>query len=73
MVMKGAMYMFRTCTITITIQYLAPSSEVLPNDLSSTEMAIEDGVHTILMELFGGEIIVEDVIVQEGQVQPVAA
>ena len=65
--------MFRTCTITITIQYLAPSSEVLPNDLRSTEMAIEDGMHTILMELFGGEIIVEDVIVQEGQVQPIAA
>jgi hypothetical protein len=71
--MKGAMHMFKTCTISITIQYLASSSEVLLDDQDSTELAIEVGISPILMELFGGIILVDDVTLQEKESQPIAA
>jgi hypothetical protein len=42
-------------------------TEVLPNNTESTELAIEGVVSPLLMELFGGEIIVESVIIEESQ------
>ena len=42
-------------------------TEVLPGNIESTELAIEGAVSPLLMELFGGEIIVEHVIVEESQ------
>jgi hypothetical protein len=39
-------------------------SEALLHDVESTELAIEDGVSGLLMELFGGTIIVNDVTVK---------
>jgi hypothetical protein len=42
-------------------------TEVLACDIEGTELAIEGAVSPLLMELFGGEIIVEHVIVQESQ------
>ena len=59
--------MFRKCTIHITVQYPAMFTEVLSNNTESTELAIEGAVSPLLMELFGGEIIVENVIVEESQ------
>ena len=59
--------MSRTCTIHITVQYETMFTEVLPNNTESTELAIEGAVSPLLMELFGGEIIVESVIVEESQ------
>jgi len=41
--------------------------EVLPGDIESTELVIEGAVSPLLMELFGGAIIVENVVVQEFQ------
>jgi len=34
------------------------------NDLEHTELAVEDSVSLLLMELFGGTILVDDVTVQ---------
>jgi hypothetical protein len=59
--------MYRKCTIHITVQYETMFTEVLPNNTESTELAIEGAVSPLLMELFGGEIIVESVIVEESQ------
>jgi hypothetical protein len=42
-------------------------TEVLSNNTESTELAIEGAVIPLLMELLGGEIIVENVIVEESQ------
>lgn len=59
--------MFRKCTIHITVQYPTMFTEVLSSNTESTELAIEGAVSPLLMELFGGEIIVENVIVEESQ------
>ena len=59
--------MFRKCTIHITVQYQTMFTEVLSNNTESTELAIEGAVIPLLMELFGGEIMVESVIVEESQ------
>ena len=59
--------MFTKCTIHITVQYPTMFTEVLACDTESTELAIEGAVSPLLMELFGGEIIVDHVIVQESQ------
>ena len=59
--------MFRKCTIHITVQYHTMFTEVLSSNTESTELAIEGAVIPLLMELFGGEIIVENVIVEESQ------
>ena len=56
--------MFNQCEISIRIQYLTLFTEVLFLDVASTEAAIEGGVSTLLMELFGGPILVDDVTVQ---------
>ena len=40
-------------------------TEVLSSNTESTELAIEGAVSPLLMELFGGAIIVENVIVEE--------
>jgi hypothetical protein len=55
--------MFSQCEISIRIQYPTLFTEVLFLDVASTEAAIEGGVSTLLMELFGGPILVDDVTV----------
>ena len=55
--------MFSQCEISIRIQYPTFFTEVLFLDVASTEAAIEGGVSTLLMELFGGPILVDDVTV----------
>jgi len=59
--------MFTKCTIHITVQYPTMFTEVLACDVEGTELAIEGAVSPLLMELFGGAIIVENVVVQEFQ------
>jgi len=59
--------MFTKCTIHITVQYPTVFTEVLACDVEGTELAIEGAVSPLLMELFGGAIIVENVVVQEFQ------
>ena len=59
--------MFTKCTIHITVQYPTMFTEVLACDIESTELAIEGAVSPLLMELFGGAIIVENVTVEESQ------
>jgi len=61
---KGAFSMYRSCVIHIAIQYLEGHTEVLPDDMESAEVAIEGEVSPILAELFGGEILVDDVTVE---------
>ncbi len=53
-----------TCNIQISFQCPAMLSEALLHDVEGTELAIEDGVSGLLMELFGGTIIVNDVTVK---------
>ncbi|MBV9232238.1 MAG: hypothetical protein JOZ18_23220 [Chloroflexi bacterium] len=59
--------MFTKCTIHISIQYPATCMEVLSGDTESTEVALEAVISPILMELFGGEIVVDDVTVEQSQ------
>jgi hypothetical protein len=56
--------MYRSCLIHIAIQYPEGYTEVVSNDLESTEVAIEAGVSEKLAELFGGEILVDDVTLE---------
>lgn len=51
------------CNIQISFQCPDMPSEALLHDVESTELAIEDGISSLLMELFGGTIIVNDVTV----------
>jgi hypothetical protein len=53
-----------SCNIQISFQCPDMPSEALLHDVESTELAIEDGVSGLLMELFGGTIIVNDVTVK---------
>ena len=57
--------MYQSCVIQIAIQYLALFAEVLAGDIESTEIAIEGGVSPMLAELFGGEILVDEVTVRD--------
>jgi hypothetical protein len=57
--------MYTYCTIQISIRYPAMYTEILPTEKESTEVAIEGTVSPILMELFGGSIIVDDVHIVE--------
>jgi len=59
--------MFTKCTIHISFQYPVMFSEVLDNDIESTEVAIEAGISSLLMELFGGAILVDNVTLQYTQ------
>jgi hypothetical protein len=59
--------MYRTCVIHIAIQYPEGYTEMVPDDLESTEVAIEAGVSEKLAELFGGEILVDDVTIEDSQ------
>ena len=59
--------MYRTYVIHITFQYSGEHTEVVPDDLESTEVAIEAGVSEKLVELFGGEILVDEVTIEENQ------
>jgi hypothetical protein len=52
------------CNIQISFQCPDMPSEALLHDVESTELAIEDGISGLLMELFGGTIIVNDVTVK---------
>ncbi len=52
------------CNIQISFQCPDMLSEAPLHDVESTELAIEDGVSGLLMELFGGTIIVNDVTVK---------
>jgi hypothetical protein len=56
--------MYRACVVHITFQYPEEYTEVLPDDPESTEVAIEAGVSIKLAELFGGEILVDDVTLE---------
>ena len=56
--------MSRSCVVHITFQYPEEHTEVLPDDPESTEVAIEAGVSIKLAELFGGEILVDDVTLE---------
>jgi hypothetical protein len=53
-----------TCNIQISFQCPDMFSEVPLNDVESTELAVEDGISSLLMELFGGMIIVNDVTIK---------
>lgn len=64
---KGVIAMYRSCVIHIAIQYPKLFAEVLAGDVEGTEIAIEGGVSPVLVELFGGEILVDEVIVQDVQ------
>lgn len=59
--------MYRTCVIHIAIQYPEGYTEMVSDDLESTEVAIEVGVSEKLAELFGGEILVDDVTIEDSQ------
>ncbi len=53
-----------TLKIRISIQCPGRLTEMPINDLERTELAVEDSVSLLLMELFGGTILVDDVTVQ---------
>lgn len=57
--------LYQETTIQITIRHPVNHTEVLPDDVVSTEVAIENGVALPLMELYGGtgEVIIENVTV----------
>jgi len=57
--------MFMNCIIQISIRYPVLHTELLSTEKESTEVAIEGTVCPILMELFGGSIIVDDVHIDE--------
>ena len=57
--------MYQSCVIHIAIQYPALFAEVLAGDIESTEIAIEGVISPVLVELFGGEILVDEVTVRE--------
>ena len=59
--------MFSECRISIRIQYPTLFTDVLSLDVASTEAAIEGSVSPLLVELFGGPILVDDVTVQLSQ------
>ncbi len=56
--------MLRQCTIHITIQYPEGYTEVCSEDETSVEIAIEDRVMPVMVELFGAPIYVDDVTVE---------
>ena len=62
--------MFNQCEISIRIQYPTLFTEVLFPDVASTEATIEGSISTLLMELFGGPILVDDVTVLISQPNP---
>ena len=53
-----------TLKIRISIQCPDRFTEMPVNDLEHAELAVEDSVSLLLMELFGGTILVDDVTVQ---------
>lgn len=57
--------LYQETTIQITFRHPMNFTEVLPNDVVSTEVAIENGFALPLMELYGGagEVIIEKVTV----------
>ena len=59
--------MYQSCVVHITFQYPGEYTEVLPDNVESTEIAIEAGVSEKLAELFGGEILVDDVTLENVQ------
>ena len=59
--------MYRNCVIHIAFQYLEGHTETVSDDLESTEVAIEAGVSEKLAELFGGEILMDEVTIEDNQ------
>lgn len=55
-----------TYTISITVQCPEKHSETLPDDMLATELALEDRVSQVLLELFGDPLLVDDVTVTRG-------
>ncbi len=53
-----------TLKIRVSIQCPDRLTEMPVNDLEHTELAVEDSISLLLMELFGGTILVDDVTVQ---------
>ena len=53
-----------TLKIRVSIQCPDRLTEMPVNDLEHAELAVEDSVSLLLMELFGGTILVDDVTVQ---------
>lgn len=53
-----------TLKIRISIQCPDRLTEMPVNDLERAELVVEDSVSLLLMELFGGTILVDDVTVQ---------
>ena len=53
-----------TLKIRISIQCPDRLTEMPVNDLERAELAVEDSVSLLLMELFGGTSLVDDVTVQ---------
>lgn len=53
-----------TLKIRISIQCPEKLTEMPVNDLERAELAVEDSVSLLLMELFGGTILVDNVTVQ---------
>jgi hypothetical protein len=53
-----------TLKMRISIQCPDRLTEMPVNDLEHAELAVEDSVSLLLMELFGGTILVDDVTVQ---------
>ena len=53
-----------TLKIRVSIQCPEKLTEMPVNDLEHTELAVEDSISLLLMELFGGTILVDNVTVQ---------
>jgi hypothetical protein len=56
--------MLKQCTIHITIQYPETQAEIHADEETDVEIAIEDRVMPLLIELFGAPIYVDDVAVE---------
>lgn len=52
-----------TYTISITVQCPEKHSETLSDDMLATELALEDRVSQVLLELFGDPLLIDDVTV----------
>ncbi len=56
-------------SIHITFQFSEEYAEVLPGDVESTEVALEQAISQLLLELFGEPIFVGDVTVKYSSLQ----
>lgn len=54
----------RRCIIRIDMQYPKSLTETLPDETTSTEVALESEVSPLLAELFGGVVFIEEITVR---------